>query len=250
VLAKDSYEVISGEVHRRIALSDPGIDDYRNNLLWSSSSPTLIDATIELRDESGNLVDEVEGYAVLRSVSVQGDRFILNGRPLQLRLVLDQGYWSETGMTAPNDDALLLDVRLAKQLGFNGVRKHQKVETTRYLYWGDRLGLLVWEEMPSAYRYTTESIDRLTREWLEVIHRDRSHPCIIAWVPFNESCGVPDLPDNPAHRHYVQGLYHLTKALDPSRPVIGNDRWESIATDIIRTESASATVSMILKRTC
>lgn len=233
VLASDTYEVISGEVHRRIALSDPGIDDYRNNLLWSPASPTLIDAEIELCDEHGQVLDSILSYTALRSVAAQGDRFILNGKPLNLRMVLDQGYWPETGLTAPNDEALLQDVLLAKQLGFNGVRKHQKIESARYLYWADRLGLLVWEEMPSAYRYTTKSIGRLTREWLEVIERDRSHPCIVAWVPFNESWGVPDLPENPAQRHYVQSLYHLTKALDPTRPVIGNDGWESVATDII-----------------
>jgi len=87
--------------------------------------------------------------------------------------------------------------------------------------------------MPSAYRFTRQSIERLTREWADAISRDVSHPCIIAWVPFNESWGVPDLPDSPAQRHYVQALYHLTKTLDPSRPVIGNDGWESVATDII-----------------
>jgi hypothetical protein len=125
------------------------------------------------------------------------------------------------------------DVLLAKVLGFNGVRKHQKIECQRYLYWADRMGLLVWEEMPSAYRYTTTSIERMTWEWPQVIRRDRSHPCIIAWVPFNESWGVPDLPDSAAQRNYVQALYHLTKSLDPSRPVVGNDGWESVATDII-----------------
>ena len=233
VLATDTYEVLSGEVHRRIALSDPGIDDYRNDLLWSPQSPTLIDAFLELRDEHGNIIDSVQSYTALRSVAVQGDRFILNGRPLLLRLVLDQGYWPESGSTAPSDQALVHDVLLAKVLGFNGVRKHQKIESQRYLYWADRMGLLVWEEMPSAYRYTTRSIERLTSEWTQVIRRDRSHPCIISWVPFNESWGVPDLPDSSAQRHYVQALYHLTKSLDPSRPVIGNDGWESVATDII-----------------
>jgi len=233
VLAMDTYEVVYGEVHRAIALSDPGIDDYRNDLLWSPSSPTLIDAFIELRDEHGTLLDTVESYTAIRSVGVQGDKFILNNRPLMLRLVLDQGYWPDTGSTAPDDQALLHDVLLAKVLGFNGVRKHQKIECQRYLYWADRMGLLVWEEMPSAYRYTTDSVERLTAEWTEVIRRDRSHPCIIAWVPFNESWGVPDLPDSPAQRHYVQALYHLTKSLDLSRPVIGNDGWESVATDII-----------------
>jgi len=232
-LAADSYEVISGEVHRRIALSDPGIDDFRNTLLWSPSSPTLIDANIELRDTSGAIIDSVQSYTALRVVGVQGDRFMLNGRPLILRMVLDQGYWPRTGLTAPDDEALVQDILLAKKMGFNGVRKHQKIECARYLYWADKLGLLVWEEMPSAYRYTTRSIERVTCQWLEVLRRDCSHPCIVAWVPFNESWGVPDLPDSPAQRHYVQALYHLTKSLDPTRPVIGNDGWESVATDII-----------------
>ena len=233
LLANDTYEVIMGEVHRRIALSDPGIDDFRNTLLWSPTSPTLIEAGVELRNELGEVLDRVWSYTALREVMTQGDRFLLNGRPLSLRLVLDQGYWPGSGLTAPDDDALARDVLLAKKLGFNGVRKHQKIESARYLYWADRLGLLVWEEMPSAYRYTTSSIQRLTREWLEVLERDKSHPCIVAWVPFNESWGVPDLPESAAQRHYVQALYHLTKTLDPSRPVIGNDGWESVATDLI-----------------
>ncbi|HEY0759111.1 MAG TPA: glycoside hydrolase family 2 TIM barrel-domain containing protein [Acidisarcina sp.] len=233
VLASDTYSVIAGEVHRSIALSDPGIDDYRNALLWSPSSPTIIDVEMELRNPDGELIDQVRSYTALRAIAVQGDRFILNGRPLSLRLVLDQGYWPGTGMTAPNDDALLQDVVLAKKLGFNGVRKHQKIEDPRYLYWADHLGLLVWEEMPSAYRYTRKSVERLTREWMDVLHRDSSHPCIVTWVPFNESWGVPDLPESPAQRNYVQALYHLTKAFDPTRPVIGNDGWESVATDII-----------------
>ncbi len=232
LLVKDSYEVISGEVHRRISLSDPGIDDYRNDLLWSPERPTLIDAQIEVW-HGDTLIDEIRSYTALRSAHVQRDRLMLNGRPYQLRLVLDQGYWPDSFMTAPNDDALRRDVELVKLMGFNGVRKHQKIEAPRFLYWADKLGLVVWEEMPSAYRFTTRSIQRLTKEWMEAIERDYSHPCIIVWVPFNESWGVPDLPQSPAHRDAVQAFYHLTKTLDPTRPVIGNDGWESAATDII-----------------
>jgi hypothetical protein len=149
------------------------------------------------------------------------------------RLVLDQGYWPTSGITAPDDNAFKRDVEITKAMGFNGVRKHQKIESARYLYWADRLGLLVWEEMPSAYRYTTQSIRRITEQWTDVILRDYSHPCVAAWVPFNESWGVPNLPDNPEERHFVQALYHLTKSFDRTRPVIGNDGWESVATDII-----------------
>jgi hypothetical protein len=233
LLANDIYSLVAGEVNRRIALSDPGIDDYRNTLLWSPSSPTVVDVQLELRDQTGQTIDCVQSYTALRSIATQGDRFILNGRPLALRMVLDQGYWPESGLTAPNDDAFLRDVLLAKALGFNGVRKHQKIEDPRFLYWADHLGLLVWEEMPSAYRYTASSVERLTNQWIEILKRDRSHPCIVTWVPFNESWGVPDLPDSSAQRNYVQALYHLTKTIDPTRLVIGNDGWESVATDII-----------------
>jgi beta-galactosidase/beta-glucuronidase len=248
VLADDTYRVVAGEVHRTIALSDPGIDDYRNELLWSPQQPTLIQAHLQLWAGRGELIDEARSYTALRQVGVQGDRFLLNGRPLTLRLVLDQGYWQESGLTAPDDAALRRDVELAKAMGFNGVRKHQKIEDPRYLYYADLLGLLVWEEMPSAYRFTRDSIGRLTREWMEAIARDYSHPCIVAWVPFNESWGVPDLPDNPEQRHYVQALYHLTRTLDPTRPVIGNDGWESVATDIVGIHDYTADPALIAQR--
>jgi len=233
VLARDTYDVMAGEVHRRIALSDPGIDDFRNALLWRPSAPTLIDAHLELVDADGAVVDVVESYTALRTIDIDGDRVLLNGRPYPMQLVLDQGYWEETGLTAPDDEALRRDVELAKAMGFNGVRKHQKLEDPRYLYWADRLGLLVWGEMPSAYRFTRRSVERLTREWMEALDRDYSHPCIVAWVPFNESWGVPNLPTQAAQRSLVQALYHLTKTLDGTRPVIGNDGWESVATDIV-----------------
>lgn len=233
LLASDTYTVIAGEVHRRIALSDPGIDDSRNELLWSPDAPNLVDVQLDLWGERGELIDSAVSYTALRATAVQGDRFVLNNRPYLLRMVLDQGYWPDSGLTAPDDEALRKDVVLAKQMGFNGVRKHQKIEDPRYLFWADRLGLAVWEEMPSAYRFTPASIDRLVREWSDVIQRDYSHPCIISWVPINESWGVPNLTDSPTERHYVQALYHLTRTLDSTRPVIGNDGWESVATDII-----------------
>jgi len=247
-LVRDTYAVDHGEVHRRIALSDPGIDDSRNELLWSPASPTLIDVQLDLWGDRGELLDSVQSYTALRTLGTQGDRVVLNGRPMQLRLVLDQGYWEGTGQTAPDDTALRRDVELAKAMGFNGVRKHQKIEDPRYLYWADKLGLLVWEEMPSAYRFTHESVQRVAREWTEAIERDFSHPCVMAWVPINESWGVPNLPDSPAERHYVQWLYYLTRTLDPTRPVIGNDGWESVATDIIGIHDYDHLPDRIAKR--
>jgi beta-galactosidase/beta-glucuronidase len=232
VLAHDRYAVLGIEVDRRIILSDPGIDDYRNELLWSPERPTLLDADIRLW-RGDTVIDEARSYTALRSVTISRDRFMLNGRPYLLRMVLDQGYWPDTLLAAPDDEALRRDVELAKAMGFNGVRKHQKIESPRYLYWADTLGLLVWEEMPSAYRFTRTAIRRTVQEWTEAIDRDYSHPCIIVWVPFNESWGVPELPSIGQHREAVQALYHLTRTLDATRPVIGNDGWESTATDII-----------------
>ena len=248
VLADDTYRVVNGEVHRRIALSDPGVDDFRNELLWSPACPTLIEARVELWGEREELLDGVDSYTALRSVAVQGDQFLLNGRPYRLRMALDQGYWPESGLTPPSDEALRRDVMLAKAMGFNGVRKHQKLEDPRYLYWADSLGLAVWGEMPSAYRFTKRSVERVTREWMEALDRDVSHPCIVAWVPFNESWGVPDLPAIAAQRHYVQGLYHLTHTLDPDRPVIGNDGWESVATDILASHDYDDDLDRLARR--
>jgi beta-galactosidase/beta-glucuronidase len=248
LISDDTYGLTSPEVVRRIALSDPGIDDSRNELLWSPASPTLIDVVLRLWADRGELLDEAASYTALRSVTTQGDRFLLNGRPFPLRMVLDQGHWEGSGITAPDDQGLRRDVELARAMGFNGVRKHQKVEDPRYLYWADRLGLLVWEEMPSAYRFTWRSVERLTQEWMRVIERDVSHPCIVAWVPFNESWGAPNLPDNPAERHYICAVYYLTKTLDPTRPVIGNDGWESVATDIIGIHDYDPDPARIAKR--
>jgi beta-galactosidase/beta-glucuronidase len=232
-LSEDEFLVERGEVARAIALPDPGIDDVRNELLWWPHSPTLIEAELKLVDADGQILDAVASYTAMRSVRIDGDRFIFNGRPLQLRLVLDQGYWPESGLTAPDDDAFRRDVELAKSMGFDGVRMHQKIEDPRFLYWADKLGLFVTEEMPSVYRFSDQSIRRLTQQWMEAIERDVSHPCIVAWVPFNESWGVPDLPVVPAQRHAIQALYHLTRTLDPTRPAIANDGWEAAATDVV-----------------
>lgn len=247
VLVNDTYTVVNGEIHRRIALSDPGIDDYRNQLLWSPEKPTLIDAEIQLWHQD-QLLDEIQSYTAMRTVGIQRDRFMLNGRPYYLRLVLDQGYWQDSLMTAPSDEALRRDVELIKAMGFNGVRKHQKIEDPRFLYWADVLGLMVWEEMPSAYRFTPKAVERMMREWTEAIERDVSHPCIVAWVPFNESWGVPNLTETAAHRNYVLAMYHLTKTLDPTRPVIGNDGWESTDTDILAIHDYDNNASRLAKR--
>jgi hypothetical protein len=247
LIADDTYQVINCEVHRRIALSDPGIDDFRNEILWSPESPTLIDAIVELLD-GDQVIDLVHSYTALRSVSVQRGRFLLNGRPYMMRLVLDQGYWPESLLTPPDEEALKKDIELVKAAGFNGVRKHQKVEDPNFYYWADKLGLLVWGEMPSAYRFTHLSVERIVAEWTEVMDRDMNHPSLVVWVPFNESWGVPDLAEKVAHQSAVQALYHLTRTLDSTRPVIGNDGWESTATDILGIHDYEPVAERLLEK--
>jgi beta-galactosidase/beta-glucuronidase len=233
VIADDVYLAQGTEVQRQIAL-DRGVMMNRDELLWSPAHPNLIEATITLieGDTGSEIIDEVQSYVGLRSVRVDDGRFLLNGRPYYLRLVLEQGYWPETHLAAPSDESMRREVELAKSLGFNGMRIHQKVEDPRFLYWCDRLGLLVWGEMANAYIFSPIAMQRLTREWLDVLERDYNHPCIVAWVPLNESWGVPNVSRDAAQRHFVQSLYHLTKAFDQTRPVIGNDGWEHLISDI------------------
>jgi beta-galactosidase/beta-glucuronidase len=227
----DLSAIFGTELRRDLALDLTSITMSRDEVLWSPRHPNLVDAEITVIVE-GQVTDRVFSYAGLRSIGVQGGRFLLNGMPYFLRLVLEQGYWPETHLAAPSTEALKREVELTKSLGFNGVRIHQKVEDPRYLYWCDRLGLLAWGEMANAYVYSKESVERLTREWIEVLERDASHPCIIAWVPLNESWGVPNLLQDRAQQNFVRAVYHLTKAIDPSRPVVANDGWEYITGDI------------------
>ena len=199
---------------------------------WSPSHPVLIDAALTLRGPDGEVLDRVESYTALRSVGTSHGRLTLNGRPVLHRLALDQGYWPGTGMTAPSDDALRRDVELAKALGFNGVRKHQKVEDPRYLWWADHLGLMVWEELPAAQRFDDIAVRRGMRLWQDVVVRDRSHPCVVGWGMCNESWGVPALADRPEQRAYVRALASVTAALDPDRPVVPDDGGQDLGGDV------------------
>src|SRR5512143_522989 len=110
-------------------------------------------------------------------------------------------------------------------MGFNGARKHQKLEGPRFLYWADRMGLLVSSEMANAYVFDEAYLSRFTREWMEAVERDLNHPSIIIWAPINESWGVPELR-NPRQQAHLKSLYELTKSLDPTRLVIDNEGWE------------------------
>ncbi|KAI1466900.1 glycoside hydrolase family 2 protein [Daldinia caldariorum] len=200
--------------------------------LWSPDHPTLYDLSIRLFDSDDNLIDEVKTYTGFRNIDWnRGDTTLrLNGKPLFQALTLDQGYWPETGLTPPSPDSLRRDIELTKKMGFNGCRKHQKVEDPVFLYWADRLGFLVWGEMANAYEFNGDYAERFTSEWVEAVKRDINHPCIITWTP--ESWAYPNLKDNIDQRNHIRSLYYLTKTLDPTRPINDNCGWEHVLTDL------------------
>lgn len=230
VVAEDQYRVKSAEQQRTIGLGD--FTDHGLGRLWSPEHPNLYDIRFQLFREE-HLLDEAAGYFGMRKVSIEGGRLCLNNRPYYQRLVLDQGYFPDGILTAPSDEALRRDIELTKEMGFNGVRKHQKTEDPRFLYWCDKLGLVVWSEAANAYDYSEVYVRRFTQEWLEIIERDYNHPSIITWVPLNESWGVPNVQIDTRQQQHGLAMYHLTKSMDDMRPVVYNDGWEHMTTDLV-----------------
>ena len=199
---------------------------------WTPERPHLYDMLLELV-EDGDVVDRVLVYFGLRSIETDGRKILLNGKPIQQRLVLDQGYWPDGIYTAPNDEAFQKDIELTKAFGFNGVRLHQKVADPRYLYWADRMGLLVWAEMANCFEFSDTAVANFAHEWPQVIQRDFNHPCIIAWVPFNESWGISDVKQNERQQEFLGEIVAMTRRLDPTRLVVDNSGWEHLDTDIV-----------------
>jgi beta-galactosidase/beta-glucuronidase len=201
------------------------------HLLWRPGAPVLLDAWVSVA-VAGSTRDVVASYLGLRSVGTAEGHLLVNDRPVVLRSVLSQGYWPSSHLAAPSADALRREVELIAELGFNAVRAHQKVEDPRFLFHADRLGLLVWGEMAATYTFSDTAVRRTVTEWTQAVLRDRSHPSIVTWVPLNESWGVQHIAHRPEQRALAETLYHLTKALDPTRPVISNDGWEHGTSDL------------------
>jgi len=215
-------------------------------LLWNPDRPKLIGATLTL---TGGVSDDVvHSYLGLRSIELVGRKFLINGRPTFLRFVLNQGYWPESQLTAPSPEALKREVELIKELGFNGARTHQKIEDPRFLYWADRLGLLLWGESANAFTFSDLAIDRHAGEWREAVLRDRNHPSVIAWVPFNESWGIGEVGRSPQQQEAVKAAYHRTHQLDGTRPVVGNDGWENVAGDLFTMHDYTWDQDLLRKR--
>ena len=185
--------------------------------LWSPESPFLYDVVYEVKDAEGKTLDRVDAYVGMRKVHIDGNKIYLNNKPYYQRLVLDQGFYPDGIWTAPSDEALKHDIEMSKAAGFNGARLHQKVFEERFHYWADKLGYIVWGEMASWDKDSNSvaAARNFMSEWGNIVVRDRNHPALIVWTPFNEEFGVPS---NEAGR-FLTDVYNETRRLDPTRPV-------------------------------
>jgi len=200
--------------------------------LWSPEMPDLYNVMLEVL-QGDAIYDRVLAYFGMRKISIENGQVMLNNEPYRLKLVLDQGYYPDGIYTAPDDYALRRDVELAKAFGFNGVRKHQKIEDPRYYYWCDKLGLLAWAEMASAYSFNDTSVANFAAEWPNVVRANYNHPSIVAWVPFNESWGIGGVENRDRQQEFVGQIVSFTRELDPTRLVVDNSGWSHVDTDIV-----------------
>ena len=184
---------------------------------WSPDDPFLYNLELKVCD-GDTVIDTVSSYAGLRKIHIEGNQVFLNNEPLYQRLVLDQGFYPDGIWTAPTDAALKRDIELSIAAGFNGARLHQKVFEERFHYWADRLGYLTWGEFPSwgCDPNSAAAVRNAQTEWREILLRDRNHPSIITWTPWNETWHITDAKQHL--RAHVEA-YDLCKAIDPTRPV-------------------------------
>jgi len=240
VLARMTLDSTSARVALDIPIAALRNGQALDELLWHPDHPTLLDLTVRLDD-----VDSIESYVGMRSVTTAHGRLMLNDRPFALRSVLQQGYWPTTHYTPPSVTEMRAEVELTLELGFNSTRIHQKVEDPRYLYWCDRLGLTVWAEAGAAYEFSSRAVELFSSEWMRIVRSQQSHPSIITWVPFNESWGIQHVAHDPSQQAYSRALTELTRALDPSRPVISNDGWEHTCSDIVTVHDYESSPAVI-----
>lgn len=199
--------------------------------LWSPDHPTLLDVEVTL--SAGAETDNVVSYTGMRTVGTSNRYLLINKIPVYLRGILDQGYWPDSWYTDPSADSIREDVELIKSLGFNFARMHQKSPDQRYLAWADLKGLVVWAETGASFAYNERSMLAVSEEWNDLVIRDRAHPSVVAWVPFNESWGVGSIETDRRQQAFVDSVVSMTRALDPSRPISANDGWEQRDTDLV-----------------
>ena len=204
---------------------------HDESLCWTPNNPVLYDLKIRLI-KSDVVVDEISTYFAMRKVHYKDGMFFLNNRPFYQKLVLIQGYFREGILSYKDVKDLENDIVLAKKMGFNGGRMHQKIEDPYYYYLCDKLGFIAWLELPAAQLFNKFTQDAILKEWSTIVEQNYNHPSILVYVPLNESWGVPHLPTDPKEVEFQNSLYHLTHSLDSSRLCVGNDGWEMSKTDL------------------
>ena len=237
----DEAEIVLTFKDKRIKKQRISLDGKRTNysinladnafdfgeLLWWVDKPNLINVDYVLY-KNGKVCDSAHARIGLRKISVENGKIYLNDRPLFQRLILDQGYWIESGLTPPSVEALKKDIELSKAMGFNGARKHQRLEDPYFYYYAEELGFLVWAEMPSAYTFCDREVKAITAEWQEIVNVAKNFTSVIAYVPLNESWGAREIKTNKSQQNFARSLYYLTKSLDDTRLVSTNDGFENI----------------------
>ncbi|SES05858.1 glycoside hydrolase family 2 protein [Salisediminibacterium halotolerans] len=198
---------------------------------WSPENPRLYDITLTLT-AADDVADQVDSYFGMRSIEVNNGQILLNREEFYQKLILDQGYYKDALMTAGYDE-MKADLLKVKEMGFNGVRRHQTIADRRYMYLCDQLGLVMWAEMPSFFSFTDQSMAAMLNESREMVKKHRNHPSVIIYTIMNESWGVNEIYHRSDQQNFVNALYYQTKAMDPSRLVVGNDGWEHTVTDIL-----------------
>lgn len=200
--------------------------------LWTPADPHLY--RIELTTGAGDHPDRVVVTTGLRRIETTGEQIRINGERIYLRGVLDQGYWPETGLTAPSDRALLRDLEIAHDHGYNLVRKHIKLEEPRWLHHADQLGMLVWAEPPGPSRHTPAAAAAFEAQLAPMVERDGNHPSIIIWGLYNEEWGLDwDIPGSPERAAAAAHAYDTLKTIDPTRPIVENSGWAHVRTDLV-----------------
>ena len=220
---------------------------YYDGPVWTPATPNLYDVQFRLvRD--GQILDEVGSYAAMRDIRIDGQNILLDGMRIYQKLILAQGYWKDTHLTPPDEEALIRDADIVREMGYNGLRIHQKNEDERFLYWCDVKGLLVWCEAPSAFMFSDYATGEFVRQWVQQVKQNYNHPCIITWTPVNESWGVDKVKTCRPQQHFTEAVYHATKMIDPYRPVIVNDGWVHTISDIITLHEYESNATHFLKR--
>lgn len=225
VLKKQKFSLDGKRTNYSISLADNAFDF--GELLWWVDNPNLINVDYVLYKDN-KAVDRAHTRIGLRKISIENGKICLNGRPLYQRLILDQGYWNESGLTPPSAEALKKDIELSKAMGFNGARKHQKLEDPYYYYYAEELGFLVWAEMPSAYTFCDKEVKAITQEWQEIVNAAKNFTSVIAYVSLNESWGTREIKTNKEQQNFTRSLYYLTKSIDDTRIISTNDGFETI----------------------